>query len=251
MLILRELICGSTSYIRLQIVPDKLRDILFVVFHPNPISGHLNAYRALHHLCLQHHWPEMYSYIKQMCDACPGCALSNSLCSTSSKLVYHFLIDAPFRVLFVDTYSAEKKSGFEGSKNYLITACGMMGFSIMEPILHANMIFFALGIMKIQLWFGFCHTIVLNKDSKFFGLFKKAVDLLQINQHVLLGNNHNPMLVERVNRYLNKGLKIMTNKRDLVRVTMEAILLLLYTWNSAPIPSTDLSRCFVTLGQDF
>jgi hypothetical protein len=59
------------------------------------------------------------------------------------------------------------------------------------------------------------------------------------------------MLVERVNRYLNKGLKIMTNERDSVWVAMEAILLLLYAWNSSPIPGTDLSRCFVALGREF
>ena len=50
--------------------------------------------------------------------------------------------------------------------------------------------------MKIQLHFGFCHTIVLDKDSKFFGVFKEAVDLLQIDCHVLSGENHNGMLVE-------------------------------------------------------
>jgi hypothetical protein len=32
---------------------------------------------------------------------------------------------------------------------------------------------------------------------------------------------------------------------------MEAILLLLYAWNSAPIPSTHLLHCFVALGQEF
>ena len=59
------------------------------------------------------------------------------------------------------------------------------------------------------------------------------------------------MLVERVNRYLNMGLKIMMNKGGLVQVAMEAILLLLYAWNSAPIPGTDLLHCFVALGQEF
>ena len=98
----------------------------------------------------------------------------------------------------------------------------------MEPIQHATSSSFASGIMKIQLRFGLCHTIVLDKDSKFFGVFKEAVDLLQINRHLLSGGNHNGMLVERVNRYLNKGLKIMTNERDSVRVAMEAIILLLY-----------------------
>ncbi len=59
------------------------------------------------------------------------------------------------------------------------------------------------------------------------------------------------MLVKIVNCYLNKGLKIMMNERNLVRVAMEAILLLLYAWNSAPIPGTNLSHCFVALGHEF
>ena len=112
----------------------------------------------------------MYSFIKRMCNACPGCALSNPPHSTSSELVYHFPIEAPFRVLFVDGYNAGKHSGFEGSEAYLIAACGMTGFSVMEPIQHATSSSFASGIMKIQLRFGLCHTIVLDKDSKFFGV---------------------------------------------------------------------------------
>jgi hypothetical protein len=74
------------------------------------------------------------------------------------------------------------------------------------------------------------------------------VYLLQLNHHILLGNNHNLMMVERVNRYLNKGLKIMANECGTVRIATEAILLLLYAWNSAPIPDIDLSQCFIALG---
>ena len=61
----------------------------------------------------------------------------------------------------------------------------------------------------------------------------------------IAGDNHNPMIVERVNRYLIKGLKIMTNEHDSVRIAIEAILLLLYAWNSCPIPGTDISRSLV------
>jgi hypothetical protein len=44
----------------------------------------------------------------------------------------------------------------------------------------------------------------------------------------------------------------MTNECNLVRVAIEAILLLLfYAWNSAPIPGTNLSHCFVTFRQEF
>ena len=60
-----------------------------------------------------------------MCKACPGCALANPTQKISSDLIYHFPIEAPFKVLFVDAYSAGKYSGFEGSKVYLIACCGM------------------------------------------------------------------------------------------------------------------------------
>jgi hypothetical protein len=43
----------------------------------------------------------------------------------------------------------------------------------------------------------------------------------------------------------------MANEHDSVRVAMEAILVLLYAWNSAPIPGTDLSQCFIALGREF
>ncbi len=48
LLIFPEPIRGSTSYTCLQIVPRGLYDIIFIVFHLNPIDGHLNAYHTLH-----------------------------------------------------------------------------------------------------------------------------------------------------------------------------------------------------------
>ncbi len=73
-------------------------------------------------------------------------------------------------VLHVDGYQASKQQGFEGSEVYLVTCCGMCTFAAMGPITNASATTFASGIMKIILRYGFCHTIVLNKDSKFFGV---------------------------------------------------------------------------------
>jgi hypothetical protein len=193
----------------------------------------------------------MYFYIKHMCNACPGCTLANPTKCKSSELVYNFPIKVPFLVLFIYTYSAGKHSSFDGSETYLIACCGMTGFLSMEPIQHSNSKTFASGIMKIQLRYGFCHTVVLDKDSKFFGVCREALNLLHNNCHVLSGNNHNPMIVERVNWHLTKGLKIMTNKRGSVRIALEAILLLLYAWNSCPIPGTDISHSLVAVGCEF
>ncbi len=82
--------------------------------------------------------------------ACLGCALANPT-NKLSELVYHFPIDTPFRVLFIDGYSAGHQSSFEGDKTYLIVCCGMMGFAIMEPVKHATSATFASALMKILL----------------------------------------------------------------------------------------------------
>jgi hypothetical protein len=123
-------------------------------------------------------------------------------------------------------------------QTYLIACCGMCTFAAMEPIINPSANTFAVGIMKIIMRYGFCHTFVLNKDSKFFGVCCESLNLLKINCYVLSGGNHDPMLVERINCYLNKGLKIMVNKQDSPCIALEAILLLIYTWNSCPVPGT-------------
>ena len=250
-LIFHEPIARSGSYTRLTLVPRDLRNIVFVAFHSNPIGGHLDAVRTLHRLRLRFYWPGMYSYVVKMCNACPGCALSNPTKGKSADLVYGFPIEAPFKVLHVDAYSAGAHTGFEGSSTHLIACCGMCSFGVLEPITTANATTFASALMKIFLRFGFAHTVVLDKDSKFFGVFRESLDLLKINHHVLSGDNHDGMLVERLNRYLNKGLCIMSNERDSVRVTLEALLLLVYAWNSCPVPGTDISRSMVAVGREF
>jgi hypothetical protein len=124
----------------------------------------------------------MYSYIKRMCSACPGCALANPTKGRSCELVYNFPIKTPFLVLHVNAYSAGAHSGFEGSDVYLVACCGMCTFAL-KPVTGANATTFALAIMKIQLRYGFCHTVVLDKDSKFYGIFCESLDLLKINCH--------------------------------------------------------------------
>jgi hypothetical protein len=59
------------------------------------------------------------------------------------------------------------------------------------------------------------------------------------------------MLVDRINRYINKGLKIMSNKCKLIQVALEAILLLIYAWNLCPIPRTIILHSLVAVGQEF
>ncbi len=182
-----------------------------------------------------------------MCTACPGCALANPMKGKSSKLVYNFPIKAPFQVLHINAYSAGAHAVFIGSTSYLISCCGICSFGILEPVTGATASNFASAIMKMQLCFGFCHNVVLDKDSKFFSICRESLDLLKIKCHVFGGDNYNPMLVEQLCWYFNKGLRIMTNERNSVHVELEALLLFLYAWNSCPVPGTDISRSLMAI----
>jgi hypothetical protein len=151
MLILHEPICGSTSYTHLQLVPQEMYNILFIAFHTNAISGHLNVYRTLHRLRLRFYWPGMYAYIKRMCLACPGCVLSNPNRGKSSELVYNFPVEAQFLVMHFGAYAAGKHASFESSDAYLIGCCGMCSFACMEPVSNTSSTTFASAIMRILL----------------------------------------------------------------------------------------------------
>jgi hypothetical protein len=186
-----------------------------------------------------------------MCAKCPACALANRNTRRASELVYRFPITAPFLCVHADGYSAGSHANFDGDKTYLIVVDGMTTFAVMEPVRKPDAAGFASALMKILLQFGLCHTLVLDKASAFFGVFREVVELLQLNSHVISSENHDAMIVERVNRYIDKGLRIMTNERNSIRVAFEAILLLIYAWNSAPIPGTDLPRSLVAIGRVF
>ena len=250
-LYMKELFAGEEKFVDLRIVPASLQNIIFVAFHANPIGAHLDTPRTFHRIRQRYFWPGMWQYCKRLIKACPGCSLSKITQTRSSDLVYGFPIDAPMRVLFVDIYSAGADLNFDGTKHYLIAACGMTGFAICEPTTEQTAEAFAAALMKIWLRFGFSHTLVVDKASSFLGVFAATAALLKVNIHVLSGENHDPMIVERVNRFLNAALTIFCNERATNRVALEGILMALYAWNSAPVNGTDMSRSLLVVGREF
>jgi hypothetical protein len=110
---------------------------------------------------------------------------------------------------------------------------------------------FAKAIMKVLLANGLAHTIVIDKDSKFRGVFEETMKLLQINLHTASGGNHDPILTERFHVFLNKSLTLFCNERDSIRTSTEGIQLCCYAWNSAPVTGTDFSRSLIVTGREF
>jgi hypothetical protein len=112
MLIMNKPIFSGVSYTHQQLAPKELYNIFFVDLRTNAISGHLNPYWMLHRLQLYFYWPGMYGYIKHMCQACLGYALSNPNCGKPSELVYNFSMKSPFLVMHFDAYATGKYTRF-------------------------------------------------------------------------------------------------------------------------------------------
>jgi hypothetical protein len=122
----------------------------------------------------------------------------------------------------------------------------MCTFAAMEPVLTANATTYTTAIMKIMLQFGFYHTCVLDKDSKFYGMCREALDFIKVNPHVLSSSNHNPMIIKCLNHYLNAGMRIIMIELDFTCIALKAIL-----YMNCLVPSTDISRSMVAISREF
>jgi hypothetical protein len=87
------------------------------------------------------------------------------------------------------------------------------------------------------------HTSVLIQPDTCFGVCWEALNLL----HVLSRGNHNPMIVERLNRFLNEGLGIMT-KTSAIPIRSH---LRQYFCSFMPGIPAQCSQSMVAIGQEF
>ena len=186
-----------------------------------------------------------------MISKCVGCRLANTTINKSSELMYSFPVDSPMSVLHIDGYTVGADVNFVGDRIFLIAVCGMCTFAVGEPVSKLSSTTFAQALMSIMLRFGFAHTVVLDKDSKFLSVFKEMCQLLTLNTHTISAGNHGAMLVEHVNEYLNRGLKIFKGERGTPAISREAVLMLLYAWNACPVPLTDITRSMIVTGREF
>jgi hypothetical protein len=110
---------------------------------------------------------------------------------------------------------------------------------------------FAKAVYAIQMRYVLAHLLVIDVDSKFKGEYIKAAELLKIKLHPVARGNHDAIMVERFNRFLNSSLLVFNNDRKSNRVFLEGAMMCCYAWNSAPVAGTDLSRALLVLGREF
>ena len=106
----------------------------------------------------------------------------------------------------------------------MIAACVMTSFAIAEDIAEQNTTVFAAALMRIWLYaLGFLTQLWWARTAKFYiGEFTKTAALLKINIHALSDKNHDPIIVERTNRYLNSCLTIFATREATIGLPWRA-----------------------------
>jgi hypothetical protein len=149
MLAIHESIESTNDSILLQLTPRSLHNIVFIAFHSNPIGGHFNAYHTFSHIRLCFFWPKMYHYATDLIQKCAACCLSISMLRKSSELVYHFPTMEPMSIMHIDCYHAGHLLTYDNIKCYIIGACNMTTFGLLEGITEPNSSTFAAAFFPI------------------------------------------------------------------------------------------------------
>ena len=250
-LVLHEPTVDQHKIINLTIVPNDIQRHIFTAFHANPLGGHFSLYHTLHRIRIRFHWPGMYKYIKRMIHSCAACILKNSDTKLSSELLYSFPLDAPMNTIHCDVWQPGKTEGYDGDTALMKVLCHMTTFAAIEPLKKLDSTTFSKTVYRIMMRYGLSALIVTDHDAKFKGQFKDMCKMLNIPHHLSARGNHNAVIVERFNRYLNSGMRIFTSDRATPRVFLEGAETLCYAWNSAPVSGTDLSRSLLVTGRKF
>ena len=251
-LIYNEPIAASHKALKLIIVPLSLRHHIFVSFHANPIGGHFKLYQTLHCIRLRYHWPKMFSYIRDAIDNCAACILKDNVRRSLSELLYWFPLNAPWLTIHADLWSPGKITGYTDTTALMIVMDHMTGFVAIEPLTKLlNSRTFAQAIFRIAIRYGLPHMIITDPDSKFKKEFEEMCQLLKWQHHLSTKGNHNAILVERFNRFLNSSVKVFNSDHGTNRVFLEDAEMMTYAWNSAPVHGTDLSHSLLNVGREF
>eukprot|EP00957_Ditylum_brightwellii_P168822 12850061-Ditylum_brightwellii.AAC.1 len=102
-----------------------------------------------------------------------------------------------------------------------------------------------------MLRYGISQLIITDAGSKLKGKFKEAIKILKIKHHMVSKRNHNAVMVEQFNVFLNLSLTVFTNDRTTNRLFVDETYMDVYAWNSAPVVRTDISRSLLVVGREY
>jgi hypothetical protein len=177
----------------------------------------------------------MYTYIKTHVCNCVARLLRNRGARALSELLYGFPIAAPMVTVTADTWAAGKTTPFDGNIGPMIVLCNMAAFTAIVPIKAMTSSSFAKSVYVILLRYGLSHCVITDPDSKCKEELEKVFTTLNINHHMTARGNHNAVLVERFNQFLNSGLRVFDNDRKLNRVFIDGAQTLTYSQSSCPV----------------
>jgi hypothetical protein len=120
---------ASIRQLRVKLVPPKLRRDIIAACHSSPMAGHSSVDRTYHRVITRFWWPGVSRDVRNGVLGCACCRLANHTDHENQQLLYSFVCDEPFSVIFLDIWQPGEILEKDGSFAVLTMLEGMCGFA--------------------------------------------------------------------------------------------------------------------------
>ena len=238
--------------IRLIIVPQSMRKILFDHYHGGPTGGHMGEFKTLHRLRVRFFWPKMRKDVATWVRQCGQCIASKAWKNRKNDLYFSWPVTVPFWILHCDLWSPGATRDKDGNFSVLNCMCDLTQFVVSSVVNDISSEALSLTFMEnVVLKYGICAVVAVDAGSNFKHIFERMCDILDITYWPLARGNHHGLSVERYHRYLNKTQTIQGANVGTHDNFKRNVLVSAYGWNSAPIDGTNIVRSIPAVGREF
>ena len=239
--------------LRRRVVPERLRQLIFIACHTSPFAGHSGLTRTLYRLQTRFWWPGMVRDATEGVKSCLHCNLTNATSHENQTLLNSQTSQVPFATVYLDIWSPGDIPDKYGNTKVLTAMDCLTGF-VMVAFLQSEVSSFSVAQTFLERFVGTVGLplhVVVDKGNEFAGTFSTVLDTLQIPHETASPENHRRIRNERFHRLLNKVQAINTADYSSFFLWLQGTLFAAYAWNATPADGTDIPRSVAAIGREF
>ena len=239
--------------LRRRVVPQRLRQLVFIACHTSPFAGHSGLTRTLYRMQTRFWWPGMVRDATQGVKSCLHCNLTNATSHENQVLLNSQTSQTPFATIYLDLWSPGDLPDKHGNTKVLTAMDCLTGF-VMIAFLQSEVTALTVAQTLMERFVGTVGLplhVVVDKGNEFAGVLSTVLDTLHIPKETASPENHRRIRNERFHKVLNKVQKINTADYSNFFLWLQGVLFAAYAWNATPADGTDIPRSVAAIGREF
>ena len=166
--------------LRRRVVPERLRQLVFIACHTSSFAGHSGLTRTLYRLQTRFWWPGMVCDATTGVKGCLHCNLTNATSHENQTLLNSQTSQVPFATVYLDIWSPGELTDKYGNTKVLTAMDCLTGF-VMVAFLQSEVSSFTVAQTFLERFVGTVGLpfhVVVDKGNEFAGVFSTILDTL-------------------------------------------------------------------------